>query len=64
MEFLPVDIPRSYKRMVLVHAEGNVPRVAVEELMWNVKTLHCINKPIIPLGEHRVVEGCVLQVRP
>jgi hypothetical protein len=50
--------------MVSVHVEGYVPRVAVEELLWDVKPLSCVNEPIVPLGEHRVVEGCVLQVYP
>jgi hypothetical protein len=60
MEVLPVGIPRPYKCMVSVHAEGDVPRVAVEELLWNAQPLCCVNEPVIPLGECRVVEGCVL----
>jgi hypothetical protein len=43
--------------MVLVHAEGYVPHFEVEKLLWNVQPLCCVNKPVVKLGERRVVEG-------
>jgi hypothetical protein len=60
MEVLPVGIPHPFKCMVLVHVEGDVPRVVVEEILWNAQPLHYVNEPIIPPGECHVVEGHVL----
>jgi hypothetical protein len=60
MEVLPIGIPWSYKCMVSVHAKSNVPCVAIKDLPWDSQPLCCVNVPVIPLGEHRVVEGCVL----
>jgi hypothetical protein len=50
--------------MMSVHAESDVPRVAVEELLWNAQPLRCVDKPIVPLGECCAIEGCILQVHP
>jgi hypothetical protein len=60
MEVLSVGIPRPYKFMLSVHAEGYVPRIVVDEILWDAQPLCCINEPIIPLGERHVVEGYVL----
>jgi hypothetical protein len=57
MEVFPIGMPRPYKHMMLVHAEGDVPHVAVKDLLRNAQPLRCINKPVIPLGEHHVFEG-------
>jgi hypothetical protein len=42
---------RPYKYMVLVHAESDIPHVEVEELLWNVQPLHCVDQVVVPLGE-------------
>jgi hypothetical protein len=52
--------------MMSVHAKGDVPHVAVEELLWNAQPLRCVNQPIIPLGEllaQGQTQGSTLQQR-
>ena len=51
MEVFLVGMPRPYKCMVSVHAEIDVPRVAVEELLWNAQPMCYVDKPVVPLGD-------------
>jgi hypothetical protein len=64
VEVLSVGIPSPHKCMVVVHAECNVLHLAIEQLLWNAQPLSCVEQPVVPFGEHHVVEGDVLRVRP
>jgi hypothetical protein len=55
-----VCIPWTYKCMVAVHGECNVSPIAVEQFLWNAQPLCCVEQPVVPFGEHCVVEGGVL----
>jgi hypothetical protein len=50
MEIFFVNMPQPYKCMMSVHDEGNVPRVAIEELLWDAQPLRGIDQCIVILG--------------
>jgi len=58
----PTDMSYPDKCIVSVHAEDDIPRVAVEELLWNVQPLLCVYHAIMTFGKCCIVECCILRV--
>jgi hypothetical protein len=44
----PTDMSRLDKCMVLIHAEGDISHIAVEELLRDTQPLRCVYQTIIP----------------
>jgi hypothetical protein len=64
MQIFPANMSQPYKRMVLVHPEGNVSHIAVEELLQNTQPLCCVYQAVVPLSKCCSVESCILRVQP
>ena len=62
MEIFPIGMSRLDECVVSVHAEGDIPHVAIEDLLRDAQPLRCIYCSIIPFGKGCIVECCVLRV--